>query len=80
MMEVIAYIVVGLVIGLVIGWLIFKLQSGSKVATAVADKERAYNDLDKDFAGHKAKAEEKEKTMRCTCQRCRRTLIRSGMS
>lgn len=62
MMEVIAYIVVGLVIGLVIGWLFFKLQLGSKVATAVADKERAYNDLDKEFVGYKSTAAQKEKT------------------
>jgi len=62
MMEVVAYIVVGLVIGLVVGWLVLKLQLGSKVAAAVADKERAYNELDKEFAGYKSAAEQKEKS------------------
>ncbi|MBK9273051.1 MAG: DNA recombination protein RmuC [Flavobacteriales bacterium] len=61
-MEVIAYIVVGLVIGLVVGWLVFKLQLGGKVASAVAEKERAYNDLNNEFAGYKSAAEQKEKT------------------
>lgn len=56
------YIIVGIAIGLLVGWLLFKLQLAGKVNAAVAEKDRAYAELDKQFAGYKSAADQKERT------------------
>lgn len=62
MIETILYIILGIGIGLLVGWLWFKLQLNGRVSAAVAEKDRAYGELDKEYAGYKSAAEQKEKT------------------